>query len=103
MANEAIALLIEMIAECVAPNSMTVLCLLVAIADDKNLVRGRWIYGFAIRHGFLQMLTLQTKLYECISVVERLQQQGLYLQLVSWTVLMMGCLYCGHGGETIQL
>ncbi|KAF8667872.1 hypothetical protein HU200_052495 [Digitaria exilis] len=52
MANEAIALLKEMMAECIAPNFVTVLSLLASIADHKDFVRGRWIHGFAIRHGF---------------------------------------------------
>ncbi|OEL27702.1 hypothetical protein BAE44_0011277 [Dichanthelium oligosanthes] len=41
-----------MMAACIAPNSVTVLSLLAAIADNKDFVRGRWIHGFAIRHGF---------------------------------------------------
>ncbi|RCV44267.1 hypothetical protein SETIT_9G359700v2 [Setaria italica] len=109
MANEAISLLKEMMAECVAPNSVTVRCLLVAIADDKNFVRGRWIHGFAIRHGFCSDVDIANQLIRMYSSCGKIAAARIVFaslekkNLVSWTAMMMGCLSCGHGGETVQL
>ncbi|KAF8729038.1 hypothetical protein HU200_018349 [Digitaria exilis] len=109
MANEAIALLKEMMAECIAPNSVTVLSLLAAIADHKDFVRGRWIHGFAIRHGFCSDVDIANQIIHMYSgcgkiaaariVFDSLEKKN----LVSWTAMMMGCLFCGHAGETVQL
>jgi pentatricopeptide repeat protein len=109
MVNEAVALLKEMVAECVAPNSVSVLCLIVAIADDKNFVRGRWIHGFAIRNGFCSDVDIANQFIRMYSNCGNIAAARIVFaslekkNLVSWTAMMMGCLSCGHGRETVQL
>ncbi|XP_025794258.1 putative pentatricopeptide repeat-containing protein At3g01580 isoform X2 [Panicum hallii] len=109
MANEAITLLKEMMAECVAPNSLTVLSLLAAIADHKDFVRGRWIHGFAIRHGFCSDVDIANQIIRMYSGCGKIAAARIVFaslekkNLISWTAMMMGCLFCGHGGETVRL
>ncbi|KAL6647961.1 hypothetical protein ACP70R_012185 [Stipagrostis hirtigluma subsp. patula] len=109
MANDAIALLKEMIAECITPNSVTILSLLAAFAEQRDLVRGKWIHGFAIRHGFYSDVHIANQILHMYSscgknaaariVFDSLEKKN----LVSWTAMMMGCLFCGHGDEAVRL
>ncbi|KAJ1262856.1 hypothetical protein BS78_09G140800 [Paspalum vaginatum] len=109
MANEAIALLEEMMAECVAPNSATVLSLLAAIADQKDFVRGRWIHGFTIRHGLFSDVDIANQIIHMYSGCGKVAAARIVFaslekkNLISWTTMMMGCLFSGHGGEAVQL
>ena len=109
MANEAIALLKEMVAECVAPNFVTILSLLVAIADHKYFVRGRWIHGLSIRHGFCANVDIANQIIRMYSGCGKITSARIVFaslekkNLISWTAMMMGCLFCGHGGETVEL
>lgn len=109
MTNEAIALLNEMMAECVAPNSVTVLSLLAAIADKKDLVRGRWIHGFTIRHGFFSDVDITNQMIHMYSGCGKIAAAKIIFaslekkNLISWTAMMMGCLFSGHGGEAVRL
>ncbi|KAG2551152.1 hypothetical protein PVAP13_9KG379204 [Panicum virgatum] len=109
MANDAITLLKEMMAECVAPNSVTVLSLLAAIADHKDFVRGRWIHGFAIRHGFCSDVDIAnqiTRMYSCCGKIAAARIVFASLEkkiLISWTAMMIGCLFGRHCGEAIRL
>ncbi|CAL4915011.1 unnamed protein product [Urochloa decumbens] len=109
MDNEAIALLKEMMAECIAPNSVTVLSLLAAIADHRDLVRGRCIHGFAIRHGYCSDVDIANQIIRMYSNCGKIAAARILFaslekkNLVSWTAMMMGCLSCGHGGETVRL
>lgn len=109
MANEAITLLKEMMVQCVAPNSVTVLSLLAAIADHKDLVRGRWIHGFAIRHGFCSDVDIANQIIRMYSFCGKIAAARIVFAslekkiLISWTAMMMGCLFCGHGSETVRL
>ncbi|RLN39466.1 pentatricopeptide repeat-containing protein [Panicum miliaceum] len=109
MANEAITLLKEMMAECIAPNSVTVLSLLAAIADHKDFIRGRWIHGFAIRHGFCSDVDIANQIIRMYSGCGKIAAARIVFaslekkNLISWTAMMMGCLFCGNGGETVRL
>ncbi|CAD6204098.1 unnamed protein product [Miscanthus lutarioriparius] len=109
MANEAIVLLKEMVAECVAPNFVTILSLLVAIADHKDFVRGRWIHGLSIRHGFCANVDIANQIIRMYSGCGKITSARIVFaslekkNLISWTAMMMGCLFCGHGGETVEL
>uniref|UniRef100_A0A0D3ENP4 Pentacotripeptide-repeat region of PRORP domain-containing protein n=1 Tax=Oryza barthii TaxID=65489 RepID=A0A0D3ENP4_9ORYZ len=109
MANEATSLLNYMMAEGVAPDFATVLSLLAAFADQRDLVRGRWIHGFAIRHGFcsdvdvenqiLYMYSACGKIAAARAIFDPLEKKN----LVSWTAMMKGCLSNGHADEVVQL
>ncbi|EAY73992.1 hypothetical protein OsI_01877 [Oryza sativa Indica Group] len=109
MANEATSLLNYMMAEGVAPDFATVLSLLAAFADQRDLVRGRWIHGFAIRHGFcsdvdvenqiLYMYSACGKIAAARAIFDSLEKKN----LVSWTAMMKGCLSNGHADEVVQL
>ncbi|XP_062215295.1 pentatricopeptide repeat-containing protein At4g21300-like [Phragmites australis] len=109
MANDAITLFKEMIAESVSPNSVTVLSLLAAFADQRDFARGRWIHGFSIRHGFcsdvdianqiIHMYSSCGKIAAASTVFDSLEKKN----LVSWTAMMMGCLFCGHKDEVVRL
>lgn len=109
MANEATSLLNYMMAEGIVPDFATVLSLLAAFADQRDLVRGRWIHGFAIRHGFcsdgdvenhiLYMYSVCGKPAVARVIFDLLEQKS----LVSWTAMMKGCLPYGHGDEVVQL
>uniref|UniRef100_A0A0E0K3F6 Pentacotripeptide-repeat region of PRORP domain-containing protein n=1 Tax=Oryza punctata TaxID=4537 RepID=A0A0E0K3F6_ORYPU len=97
MANEATSLLNYMMAEGIAPDFATVLSLLAAFADQRDLVRGRWIHGFAIRHGFCSDVCGKTAVARAI--FDLLEKKS----LVSWTAMMKGCLSYGHGDEVVRL
>ncbi|KAG8050474.1 hypothetical protein GUJ93_ZPchr0009g1950 [Zizania palustris] len=109
MANEAISLLNCMMAEGIAPDFATVLSLLAAFADQRDLIRGRWIHGFAIRHGFCSELDVKNHILHMYSVCgiivaawaifDSLEKKN----LVSWTAMMKGCLSRGHVDEVVQL
>lgn len=109
MANEATALFNQMMAECVAPNSVTVLSLLATFADRRDLVRGRWIHGFAIRHGFSSDVDIANQILHMYSICGKSTAARIVFDslekknLVSWTAMMKGCLSCGHGDEAVRL
>ncbi|XP_010238208.1 pentatricopeptide repeat-containing protein At4g21300 [Brachypodium distachyon] len=109
MADEATTLLSCMMIECIAPNSTTVLCLLAAFADQRDLVRGRWIHGFAIRHGFSADLDIANQIIHMYSVCREIVAAQIVFDsletknLVSWTAIMKGCLSSGHGDEVVRL
>ncbi|XP_006644161.1 pentatricopeptide repeat-containing protein At1g06140, mitochondrial-like [Oryza brachyantha] len=109
MANEATYLLKCMMAEGITPDFATVLSLLAAFADQRDLVRGRWIHGYAIRHGFgsdvdvknqiLYMYSVCGKVTAARAMFDSLEKKN----LVSWTTMMKGCLSNGHVDEVVQL
>ncbi|KAL6878515.1 hypothetical protein ACP4OV_012685 [Aristida adscensionis] len=107
--NDAILLLEEMIAECIGPDFVTIISMLSAFADQRDLVRGSWIHGFIIRHGFysdvhianqiVHMYSSCGKIAAARTVFDSLQKKN----LVSWTAMMKGYLFCGHGDEAVRL
>uniref|UniRef100_A0A0E0CPM3 Pentatricopeptide repeat-containing protein n=1 Tax=Oryza meridionalis TaxID=40149 RepID=A0A0E0CPM3_9ORYZ len=109
MANEATSLLNYMMAEGIAPDFATVLSLLAAFADQRDLVRGRWIHGFAVRHGFcsdgdvenqiLYMYSVCGKTAAARAIFDLLEKKS----MVSWTAMMKCCLSYGHGDEVVRL
>ncbi|KAL5226450.1 hypothetical protein ABZP36_014715 [Zizania latifolia] len=109
MANEAISLLNYMMAEGIAPDFATVLSFLAAFADQRDLIRGRWIHGFAIRRGFCSELDVKNQILHMYSVCgiivaawaifDSLEKKN----LVSWTAMMKGCLSHGHVDEVVRL
>lgn len=109
MADEATTLLNHMMKECIAPNSATVLCLLVAFADQRDLVRGRWIHGFAIRHGFSSDMDIANQILHMYSICREIVAAKIVFDslekrnLVSWTAMMKGFLSFGQGDEVVRL
>uniref|UniRef100_A0A0D9V0T1 Pentacotripeptide-repeat region of PRORP domain-containing protein n=1 Tax=Leersia perrieri TaxID=77586 RepID=A0A0D9V0T1_9ORYZ len=109
MANEATSLLNYMMAEGIAPDCATVLSLIAAFADQRDLVRGRWIHGFAIRHGFCSNVDVENQILYMYSVCGKIAAARAIFDLlekknlVSWTAMMKGCLSNGHGEEVVQL
>uniref|UniRef100_A0A0E0JIB4 Pentacotripeptide-repeat region of PRORP domain-containing protein n=1 Tax=Oryza punctata TaxID=4537 RepID=A0A0E0JIB4_ORYPU len=105
MADEATSLLSYMIAEGIAPDFATVLSLLAAFADQRDLVRGRWIHGFAIRHGFCSDVDVENQILYMYSVCGKIAAARAIFDslenknLVSWTAMMKGCLSNGHADE----
>ncbi|KAL5220761.1 hypothetical protein ABZP36_025474 [Zizania latifolia] len=109
MVNEAISLLNYMMAEGIVPDFTTVLSLLSAFADQRNLVKGRWIHAFAIRRGFCSDVDVKNQILHMYSVCGNIvAARAIFASLenknlVSWTVMMKGCLSYGHGDEVVRL
>jgi pentatricopeptide repeat protein len=109
MAVEATTLLSHMMNECIAPNCATVLCLLAAFADQRDLVRGRWIHGFTIRHGLSSDVDTANQILRMYSVCREMAAAKIVFDslekknLVSWTVMMKGFLSFGQGDEVVRL
>ena len=109
MADEATTLLNYMMKECIAPNSATVLCLLAAFVDQRDLVRGRWIHGFTIRHGFSSDVDIANQVLHMYSVCREIVAAKIVFDsletrnLVSWTVMMKGFLSFGQVDEVVGL
>jgi pentatricopeptide repeat protein len=109
MADEATALLNHMMKECMAPNSATVLCLVAAFADQRDLVRGMWIHGVAIRHGFSSDMGIANQILHMYSICREIVAAKIVFDslekrnLVSWTAMMKGFLSLGQGDEVVRL
>ncbi|CAM0947199.1 unnamed protein product [Alopecurus aequalis] len=109
MADEATTLLNHMMKERIAPNSATVLCLLAHFADHKDLVRGRWIHGFTIRHGFSSDVDIANQILHMYSVCREIVAAKIVFDslekrnLVSWTVMMKAFLSFGQADQVVGL
>ncbi|KAK3150127.1 hypothetical protein QOZ80_3AG0228820 [Eleusine coracana subsp. coracana] len=109
MTIDAISLLKEMMAECVAPNSVTLFSLLAAFTDHKDFLKGRWIHGFAIRHDFCSDVDIANQIIRMYSSCGKIAAARIVFDslnkknLVSWTAMMMGWLFCGHADEAVRL
>ncbi|XP_044960662.1 pentatricopeptide repeat-containing protein At4g21300-like [Hordeum vulgare subsp. vulgare] len=107
--DEATTLLYHMMKECIAPSSATVVCLLAAFADQRDLVRGRWIHGFAIRHGFSSDVDIANQILHMYSICREIVAAKIVFDslekknLVSWTAMMKGCLSFGRADEVVRL
>ncbi|EMS47599.1 hypothetical protein TRIUR3_32599 [Triticum urartu] len=109
LADEATTLLNHMMKECIAPNSATVVCLLAAFADQRDLVRGRWIHGFAIRHGFSSDVDIANQILHMYSICREIVATKIVFDslekktLFSWTAMMKGYLSFGCADEVVRL
>ncbi|KAL4379495.1 hypothetical protein GQ457_02G019120 [Hibiscus cannabinus] len=108
-ATESIDIFIEMINIGLKPNLGSILTVLSALSDLKNVRGGRSVHGYMLRHEFRmdtevanQIIYMYARcgcLYDASTLFCRIQ----YKDLVSWTSMMMGYIYHGHPDEAIIL
>lgn len=109
LACEAIRTFIELVGTGIKPNISSILSVLSASSDLKEIKRGRCIHGYMLRHGFdwsteivNQIISMYAKCGLMVSarqVFNRIK----YKDLVSWTSMMMGYIIHGHADEAIIL
>ncbi|KAA8530407.1 hypothetical protein F0562_005116 [Nyssa sinensis] len=97
----------EMVQTVIRPNPSTILNILSALSDLKDVRQGRCIHGFVFRHGFElnadianQIIFMYAKC-GCIDFARQVFNGTKYKDLVSWTSMMMGYVYNGHADEAI--
>ncbi|KAE8669494.1 Mitochondrial saccharopine dehydrogenase isoform 1 [Hibiscus syriacus] len=108
-AIESIDIFIEMVCIGLKPNLGSILNVLSALSQLKNVRGGRSVHGYILRHEFHmhtevanQIVYMYARcgcLYDARTVFDRIQ----YKDLVSWTSMMMGYIYHGHPDEAILL
>ncbi|KAI3794020.1 hypothetical protein L1987_36645 [Smallanthus sonchifolius] len=108
-AHEAIKLFHNMRRSGLTENEATVLTIVSAFSDLKDIRQGGSIHGFMITHGFEsktdianQVMYLYVKC-DYIDYARQVFDQINHKDLVSWTSMMMGYENLGHSNEVITL
>ncbi|KAE8661345.1 Mitochondrial saccharopine dehydrogenase isoform 1 [Hibiscus syriacus] len=109
VATESIDIFIEMVCIGLKPNLGSILNVLSALSELKNVRGGRSGHSYILRHEFRmhtevvnQIVCMYARcgcLYDARTVFDRIQ----YKDLGSWTSMMMGYIYHGHPDEAIIL
>ncbi|KAB2628655.1 pentatricopeptide repeat-containing protein [Pyrus ussuriensis x Pyrus communis] len=111
-ASEAVDTFVEMVGEGTKPNLGSLLSVLSATSELKDIRKGKCIHGHALRHGFdLNTEVTNQIIYTnakcgCLGHARQIFNMVRYRDLVSWTSVMMGYVtyvYRGHADETITL
>ena len=104
---EAITTFVEMVGTSIKPNISSILCVLSASSDLKDLKRGRCIHGYVLRHGFdwnTEIANQSIYMYAkcgCINYAWKVFNRIKFKDLVSWTSMMMGYVCQGRAAEAI--
>ncbi|KAL9996601.1 putative tetratricopeptide-like helical domain superfamily [Helianthus debilis subsp. tardiflorus] len=108
-AREAIKLFHNMRRSGLTENEATVLTIVSAFSDLKDIRQGRSIHGYVITHGFEsktdianQIIYLYVKC-DYVDYARRVFDQIKHKDLVSWTSMMRGYENLGHANEVITL
>ncbi|OVA08879.1 Pentatricopeptide repeat [Macleaya cordata] len=107
---KALACLVKMQeAEKLNPDAITMVNLLPASAQLRNLLVGKSIHGFAIRNGFLPHLVLETALVDMYGkcggpkLAERVFDRMRKKSLVSWNAMLAAYVQNGWNREAVEL
>jgi pentatricopeptide repeat protein len=93
----------------IKPNSITMACLLPAVAGLSCLERGREIHAYVIRAGFVRNHQVENALVDmyvkcgALILAHALFDRIYEKDLVTWTVMIAGYGMHGHGTESISL
>ncbi|KAL8215596.1 hypothetical protein R6Q57_022433 [Mikania cordata] len=108
-AREAIKSFHDMRRSDLVENEATILTIVSAFSDLKDIRQGRSIHGFVITHGFESKTDIANQvmyLYVKCDYIDYARQvfgQIKHKDLVSWTSMMMGYVNLGHANEVITL
>ncbi|PRQ55700.1 putative tetratricopeptide-like helical domain-containing protein [Rosa chinensis] len=108
-ASEAMDIFLEMVEGGVKLNLGSILSVLSATSELKDIRKGKCIHGYVIRHGFdLNVEIANQTIYmysKCGHIVcaRQIFNKIIYRDLVSWTSMMMGYVHHGHADEAIFL
>ncbi|XVF60609.1 hypothetical protein PTKIN_Ptkin08bG0061700 [Pterospermum kingtungense] len=108
-ASEAVDTFTEMVAVGIKPNLSSIVKLLSALSELKNIKGGRSVHGYILRHEVdmntevaNQIVYMYAKcgfIYDARQVFDQIR----YKDLISWTSMMTGYIFHGHADETILL
>ncbi|KAF3444816.1 hypothetical protein FNV43_RR14509 [Rhamnella rubrinervis] len=108
-ACEAMEIFAEMIGSGIRPNLGSILGVLSASSDLKDIRKGKCIHGYVVRHGFdlnaeiaNQIIYMYAKC-GCIIYARKVFNRMRNKDLVSWTSMMIGYVYNGHCEEATIL
>ncbi|KAF8408163.1 hypothetical protein HHK36_007305 [Tetracentron sinense] len=106
---EAIETFCEMIEAGIRPNPATILSFLCASADLGDIRKGRWIHGYILKQGLETNIEITNQILymyaKCghIDIAREVFNRITNKDLVSWTSMMMGCVYHGHADEAVAV
>ncbi|KAL0926812.1 hypothetical protein M5K25_003063 [Dendrobium thyrsiflorum] len=105
----AINLFRRMFEEGIHPNSVTMVSLLSAFSDITYTKLGKWVHGFILRYDLNsnldvcnQILHMYAK-WGCINTARNIFESMMKKDLVSWTIMMMSYMDCGHVDKAVLL
>ncbi|XP_021834421.1 putative pentatricopeptide repeat-containing protein At3g01580 [Prunus avium] len=108
-ASEAMDTFLEMVGEGIKPNLGSMLSLLSATSELKDIRKGKCIHGHVLRLGFDSNAEITNQIIYmyakcgCIGNARQIFSKFRYRDLVSWTSMMMSYVYHGHADEAIVL
>lgn len=108
-ASEAMEIFVEMVGEGIKPNLGSILSVLSATSELKDVRKGKCIHGYVLKHGFdlnVEISNQTINMYSkcgCIVYARQIFNRIRYRDLVSWTSMMMGYVHHGHADEAILL
>ncbi|XWS40937.1 hypothetical protein CRYUN_Cryun17cG0038600 [Craigia yunnanensis] len=108
-ASEAVDIFTEMVGIGIKPNLGSILIVLSALLELKNIIGGRSVHGYILRHEFHMNTEVANKIVYtyarcgCIYDARQVFDWIRYKDLISWTSMMMGYLYHEHADEAIIL
>lgn len=107
--EEAIKMFREMVKAGIRPDSVTVLSFLSAFADLRDMRKGRWIHGIAVRNFPYTEIDVSNQIIDMYAkwgytdTARRFFDLLNGKDLVSWTSMMMGYVNFGKGNEALAL
>ncbi|XVF14338.1 hypothetical protein REPUB_Repub09cG0050800 [Reevesia pubescens] len=108
-ASEALNIFTEMVRIDIKPNLGSLLSVLSALSELKNIRGGRSVHGYVLRHEFhvnTEVANQIVYMYArcgCIYDSRQIFHWIRYKDLISWTSMMMSYIYHGHADEAIIL
>ncbi|OMP00958.1 hypothetical protein COLO4_12252 [Corchorus olitorius] len=109
LAFEAVDIFTEMVGFGTKPNLGSIVSVLSALSNLKNIRAGRSMHGYILRHEFHQNTEVANQILNmyarcgAISDGRRVFDSIRYKDLISWTSMMMGYVYQGHAIEAVTL
>ncbi|KAL5807887.1 hypothetical protein ACOSQ3_028578 [Xanthoceras sorbifolium] len=106
---EAIEAFIEMVGADIKPNVGSILSLLSALLDLKDVRRGKCVHGYVIRHELDMNNEISNQFINmygkcgCVAYARHIFSRIRYRDLLSWTSMMKGYVYHGNADEAIFL
>ncbi|XVE68213.1 hypothetical protein DITRI_Ditri09bG0050400 [Diplodiscus trichospermus] len=107
--SEALDIFTEMVAIGIKPNVGSILIVLSALSELKNIRGARSVHGYMLRHEFHRNTEVANQIIYvygrcgCIYFAREVFDRIRYKDLISWTSMMMGYIYHGHADEAIIL
>ncbi|CAN6574699.1 unnamed protein product [Malus baccata var. baccata] len=108
-ASKAVDTFVQMVGEGMKPNLGSLLSVISATSELKDIRKGKSIHGHVLRQGFdLNTEVMNQIIYMyakcgCLDHARQIFNKVRYRDLVSWTSMMMGYVYHGHADEAVTL